>query len=214
MASQPFHRRVRCSAFSLVEVLVTLAIIAILVAMTVPSVMGTMRAYELNATGELVINQLNLARQAALSNSHLVQVRFYRLPDFNQPPTAGRTVFRAMQSFTEGDPTTTGTPVLTPLSKPVFFPQTVVILTGNVSPLLSASPTAAGSADPMLPVYVQNYDYSAFHYRPDGSTDLTSLTAALTVVEENDKVIASGLPANYQTLQVDPTIGTVRIFRP
>jgi uncharacterized protein (TIGR02596 family) len=205
-------------AFTLVEMLVTLAIMALLVAIAAPAFMGTMRSYQLTSGGELVINQLNLARQAALSSSHLVQVRFYRLPDYEQAPTSAPAVYRAMQCFTEGDPGSTGTPALTAVTRPIFFPAPVIISTvssPNVSSLLSPSPTAAASSDLVLPVYGSNYAYSAFHFRPDGSTDLAVGSSVVTLVLENDKAAAaSGLPNNYQTLQIDPAIGTVRRFQP
>jgi uncharacterized protein (TIGR02596 family) len=201
--------------------LVTLAIMALLVAIAAPAFMGTMRSYQLTSAGELVINQLNLARQAALSSSHLVQVRFYRLPDYEQAPTSALAVYRAMQCFTEGDPGATGTPALTAVTRPTFFPAPVIISavsSPNVSSLLTSPPiqlTSPTSADPSLALYGNNYAYLAFHFRPDGSTDLTTGATVVTLVLENDKAAAaSGLPNNYQTLQIDPAIGTVRRFQP
>ncbi len=210
-------------AFTLVEMLVVLAIIVIVSALAIPMIQGTTRAYQLNATGQAMINQLTLARQNALSSSHLVEVRFYQLPDYNQPSTGSPSVYRAMQCLTEGDPTASGSITLTALSKPFLFPVPVVLSTttspNNVSPLLSAAPTPPSSTDPLLPNYGSNYKYSAFHFKPDGSTDLTNSSAgtpqnSITLVLENDKAGASGLPANYETLQIDPVIGSVRRFLP
>ena len=204
-------------SFSLIELLVVLAIAGILATLAIPSITGMTRSYQLNATSDLVINQLALARQAALSNSRLVQVRLYYLPDYGQDPAGTRTVYRAIQSFTEGDPPPTGTPALTAVTKTIFFPAPVVLSTSaspNLSPLLPATPWAPVSSDPNLPVYGNNYGYAYFHFKPDGSTDLGTGTNSMTLIMENDSSASAGLPHNYRTIQIDPAIGTARRFSP
>ncbi|MEJ0000338.1 MAG: Verru_Chthon cassette protein D [Verrucomicrobiota bacterium] len=212
-----FRSPPRCRGFSLVELLVVLAIVAILVGLAAPSVIGTSRSLRLNATSDMLINQLNLARQAALSNAHLVQVRFYRLPDYNQDPTSTPAVYRGVQCFIEGNPAASGSPALTPLTKVNLFPSPIIVstvATPNVSPLFSASPSTPSPTDPPLPVYGSNYTYFSFHYRPNGTTDLTSGSNSFTLVLENDGAAAVGLPANYRTIQIDPALGTARRFSP
>ena len=59
-----------------------------------------------------------------------------------------------------------------------------------------------------------NYKYLAFRFRPDGSTDLQPGSNSITLMLENQPVVANGLPKNFQTLQIDPTMGGVRGFRP
>jgi uncharacterized protein (TIGR02596 family) len=216
MRFRHFHRR-HSPSFSLIELLVVLAVAGILATLAIPGIMSMTRSYQLNATSDLVINQLALARQAALSNSRLVQVRFYHLPDYQQDPAGNKTVYRAIQSFTEGDPPLTGTPALTAVTKPIFFPAPVVLSTitaPNLSPLLPASPTTAGSSDPTLPTYGNNYDYASFHFKPDGSTDLGMGTNSVTLIMENDPSASAGLPNNYRTIQIDPAIGTAHRFSP
>ena len=203
--------------FSLIELLVVLAIAGVLATLAIPTITGMMRSYQLNAASDLIMNQLAMARQAALSQSHLVQVRFYYLPDYGQAPSGNKTVYRAIQSFTEGDPPATGSPTLTAVTKIIFFPAPVVLSTNaspNLSPLLPASPTAAGSSDPSLPTYGNNYDYVSFHYKPDGSTDLVTGNNSATLIMENDPSASAGLPNNYRTIQIDPAIGTARRFSP
>ena len=210
----------RAQGFSLVELLVVLVITALLMSLAIPGVVGLTRGYQLTATSDLLLNQLSLARQAALSNSHLVQVRIYHLPDYNAAPTSSRTTYRAIQCFTEGDPAATGTPPLTPLTKTVFFPAPVIISTvtsPNLSPLLTGTTgtlTSAGASAPVLAVYGSNYDYVSFHFKPNGTTDLTTTANSLTLVLENDDAAATGLPHNYRTIEIDPAVGTSRSFAP
>jgi len=207
--------RVHVKAFTLIEMLVVLAIALILGALALPAFQGSSRAYELDATGQLLVSQLSQARQNSLTSNHLVQVRLYQLPDYNQSPNGTITVYRGIQCFSEGDPAANGTVTLTALSKPIFFPAPVIISSSSsVSPLLPTAASSPTSTDPSLPLYQNNYRYTSFHFKPDGSTDLTSSNKALSLVLENDKPGTSGLPANYQTLQIDPVIGTIRRFLP
>ena len=212
-------KRRHASGFSLVEVLVVLAIIAILTAAAVPAISSTMRAYQLETTSQTVVNQLSLARQNALSINQCVEVRFYYLPDYNQPVSATPAVYRAMQCFSQGAPNASGTSVLTPLTKPCFFPAPIIVsmaISPNpVSPLLSTSPATPATTDLSLPVYGSNYRYSSFQFKPNGSAgSLSSTSNSMTLVIQNDALGSTGLPKNYVTLQVDPLVGTVRAFRP
>jgi uncharacterized protein (TIGR02596 family) len=215
--TSPSSKSTFSPGFSLLELLVVLTVTAILIGLAVPGISSMNRGYQLSATGDLLVAQLNLARQAALSNGHLVQVRLYHLPDYNSAPSASRTTFRGIQCFLEGDPIASGTPPLTPLTKPVFFAAPVIISTVTspiLSPLLSSTMYTATTTDPTLPLYGSSYDYCSFHFRPNGTTDLGTSANSVTLVMENDKSAATGLPNNYRTVQIDPAVGTSRSFAP
>jgi uncharacterized protein (TIGR02596 family) len=207
------YPRIRSSAFTLVELLVVLAIMAILAFLALPAISGMMRSYRLDSTGQTVINQLVLARQTALSQAHAVQVRFYQLPDYNQSSTATPAIYRAIQCFLESDPTATATTV-TPITKPFFFQAPIVILNDTTkSTLLGLSPLAADPLNP-LPVYQSNYKYEVFRFTPSSEIDPLNTQICLTLVVENASPLSSGLPANFQTIQINPQNGTIRSFRP
>jgi uncharacterized protein (TIGR02596 family) len=221
MHAFPFQSLRRSRAFTLIEVLVVLAIMAIISSLALPAINNAFRSYQLDSTGQIMVNQLSLARQTALSRGHAVQVRFYLLPDYNTPTTGAPSVYRGMQSLIESDPVQSSSDSVsvatTPLVKPVFFQAPVIISSvmtpTSVSPLLPATATAADTTNP-LPVYGLNYKYVLFHFKPDGSTDLTSPANSLSLVLENDRTAAGGLPANFQTISIDPLNGAVRGFRP
>ncbi len=217
----PYGKYPGCTkAFSLIELLVVLAIIAILIGISAPSISGVMRGYQLETAGQVVVNQLTLARQTALSGNRAVQVWFYQLPDNNQPFSATPTVYRAMQAFAEGDPVSAGSSALKAITKPVFLPSPVIFSTtlspNAVSPLLtSVTATSGNGSAVVLPGYQQNFNYVVLRFKSNGSTNLDSASSNLTMVVENDKADTStGLPRNYRTLSIDPIIGTVRTYRP
>jgi uncharacterized protein (TIGR02596 family) len=222
MPTSSFRPRFRSGAgFTLVELLVVLAIVAILAAASLPSVNGVMRSYQLETTAQGVVNQLTLARQTARTEGYAVQVRLYELPDSNQSATSSPTVYRAMQAFLESAPSASGTVTITPVTKPFIFQTGVVFLNdpSKTSTILGLTgTTASSSSDPVLPNYQSNYAYKIFRFLPSGQTDLpanlTSSTYCLSVVQETAPLTSSGLPANFQTIQIDGINGNIRSFRP
>lgn len=60
------------SAFSLVELLVTIAVLAVLMSASLPALMGSRRSSELTQAGNLVADAVSLARQTALSKNTFV----------------------------------------------------------------------------------------------------------------------------------------------
>ena len=207
-------------AFTLLELLVVVAIMTIVASLCVPAVVTMMRGYALNASGDSVVNQLVLARQTALEKGHAVEARFFLMPNYNQPFTSGTlAVYRGMQCFLEGDPvvSTTGsasTPT-TAVSNALYFSSPVVILNNTSQSTLLGSPLLA--ADPAQPLgaYRSNYKYIVFRFTPDGRTDLPDTLACVTLVIQQDRINSStGLPANFQTIQIDPVTGAVRNFHP
>ena len=69
------------AAFTLVEMLVVMAIIILLTALVAPSMSGIMRGSQLSQGGQMLQDQLALLRQQALSKDRKVEVRLYRFAD-------------------------------------------------------------------------------------------------------------------------------------
>jgi prepilin-type N-terminal cleavage/methylation domain-containing protein len=69
--------------FTLIEVLMVVAIAATLTATTIPAIFGAMRQYELNSSVQMVGTAIRNARYAAVTKNRTVRVRF-NCPAANQ----------------------------------------------------------------------------------------------------------------------------------
>lgn len=208
--------------FTLVELLVVLAILGVIAVFIVPASNSVLRGSQLSQGGQMVNDQLALARQIAVSSNHSVEVRFYRYADPLMPgetagsPTTGR--YRALQVFQILD-----AGAASPLGKIMTVPPSIIIDSGpTLSSILTLTKTwNAPQGDPQtnLPNGVgTNYNCSAFRFLPDGSTNLTPPTGQwfVTLHNINDKDGITSPPAgfNFFTVQVDATNGHLKTYRP
>jgi len=206
--------------FSLVELLVVIAIAAILAALSAPAIMGVLRSSSLTTGGANLSGQLNAARQYAMSRNCQVEFRFYQLPDPTTPSATTPSVFRAFQSLMV--PASGPTDIA--ITKVTFLPNQVALMSNAVySSLLaigaSGSPTyVAGTTanTPLGPYPPNSYNYYAFHFNPDGSTDLNPNSAQAWFVSLVNLPLQSStsLPANFITLQINALSGRVSNYRP
>lgn len=217
----------RRRAFSLVELVIVIAVIVIIAAFTLPAMNTVLRGSHLSQGSGMLVGQLNIARQQALSRNRIVEVRFYRYADPEVPgenvadPSTGK--FRAMQLF---EVTSIGTGIALPLDKVQVLPGTVVFAYSDSQGLSSLldkptgdAPKRPGIDDPAAPKLPRgvdyNYEYVAFRFNPDGSTNRTPTAKwYITIVNANDKITAAVPPPNFFTVQVDPVSGTIRTYRP
>jgi len=216
MISYP-SRRDRKSGFTLIELLAVVSIMALIIALVAPAFNSIGKASSLTNGANMVMDQMNLARQSALAQSRLVEMRFYYLPGPADGTTA--TAYRAVRTFVYD---ATGSKA-TPMSGVKSLPSGIIMVSGSTfSTLLVAgqggnAPTTGTENLPSM----SNVTYMAFQFRPSGSTNLNPNGASggdkwfVSFKTETDRAPNNTRPAvNFITAQLDPVSGRVRVFRP
>ncbi|XHR31167.1 MAG: Verru_Chthon cassette protein D [Chthoniobacteraceae bacterium] len=203
--------------FTLVELLVVMAILGLTVALISPAVRGLMQGSQLTQAGSKVTGFLGLARQTAISQNSCVEVRFYNCGD----PLAGGSGdswhIRAMQSFLVQD-----SGAVAVLGKVQYLPDTAILDGGSTLSSIFDSSKRVYNASPTLaiPRISKSYGYYALQFRPDGSTNLSPTISGssqlwfmtLHSTRDGDKLTTP--PPNFWTIQIDSINGTATSYRP
>ncbi|MEP6671090.1 MAG: Verru_Chthon cassette protein D [Chthoniobacter sp.] len=229
----------RIRAFSLIELMVVIFIIGIIAAFVVPAMPTILRGSQIAQGSQVLADQLNLARQYALSKNHPVEVRLIRFADpevpgevLNGVSTPSNGAYRAIQILETLDTVdqSTGDFVRLPIDKPQLLPQAVVLNKSRLSTVINdagsfpttPSQSTAGTKDPELPRNIsRNYDFVWFRFMPDGSTNLPARSNSdpngawfITLLNMNDPTTGNTPPPNFFTIQIDPVSGSMKQFRP
>jgi uncharacterized protein (TIGR02596 family) len=204
------------SAFSMVELLIVIAIITVMASLMGPTLNSALRGTALTQATDKVIGVLSLAHQTALTKAQTVEVRFYSYVDPETPGDTGQG--HAIQALAIDD---SGAP--TPLMKAQSLPQTVVMTTNSfngqsASTLLGITNSSSSNSIPRVGT---NYTCASFRFYRSGATDLANSSQGtnawgVTLVNAADLLGAKGskLPLNYATVVVDPFNGSLKTYRP
>lgn len=203
----------KLSAFSLLELLIVIAILGLLAVITVPALSSAMQGIKITQGTQLLLDQFTLARQLAVSKNRAVETRLYSYADPSIPGSSKS--YRGVQNFELLDDGTAK-----PLDKMVRLPSELILdSSASLSPLLSASRAkqwTATDTQTRLPDIGTSYDTRAIVFRPNGYTDLAvgGQTWFVTLHTANAGDNLSALPPNFSVIQIDPWTGRTSIFRP
>jgi uncharacterized protein (TIGR02596 family) len=185
--------------FTIVELLIVVAIMGILMVLTLPAVSSLMQSSDLTRAGQMLADQVNLARQMASAQNTVTEVRLIKLP--------GRSGYNAIQIWKADS---TGTPkAARPLAR---LPQAVAISenpthSAAISSLTPGTMPAGGAA--------ANAAYVALQIRPSGFvTPVLGMNNLFFTVMSETKLANAGLPPNYFLLQINPLTGAPLVYRP
>jgi prepilin-type N-terminal cleavage/methylation domain-containing protein len=180
--------------FSLVELLLVMALIGILSVLTVPAISAIRGGHVVTQEGQLLNDQINLARQMALSRSRETELRL-----ISYPGPAGDSWAVQICESESGKP----------LHRLIKLEDNVVIgPSSELSPLLQ-NLESSNASYPRLAS--GTCEYRALKFRPNGRVKgkFPAREDYLTVHLRNDPT-----PSNYFTLQIQSLSGRIVVHRP
>jgi uncharacterized protein (TIGR02596 family) len=210
---RPFHPASWRHAFTLVEMLVVMAIIAILVAIAMPATSSFLEGNNLDSAAHQVADQINLAHQFSSSLNVTVELRLFKL---SGAPTAGYTALQL------GTYNSSGT--WTPVSRPSYLPpQLVISPSATVSTALSAPEFSTVRTMGANNGLLSSATYVFFDFRPSGvvtpvlnavaATNMSNY-ALVVLPARYASVTTLGTVKNYAIVQINPVTATPLVYRP
>jgi uncharacterized protein (TIGR02596 family) len=213
--TSPFAATARLArhAFTLIEMITVITIVAALMVIATPYLVGTIQANRLTSAGESLMFRIARLQQIVATTGKSAELRFYK---FEHEGVMG---YHAYQLYAHSE----ATGELTALENPVYLKgDNIGFVEGTLSPLLD--PAAHGTTTGAWPRPAEDEpfksmaaEYVRVAFYPDGSTSLTVplRTSYLTLAGDNDITEgASAAPSNYYTIQLDPVTGRAKSYRP
>lgn len=214
----PTRRRPR--GFTLIELIIVVAIMAILLTLAVSQASGGMEGMKMRQALETTRTAMEHARQVAITTNQSVMFRFYEMTDEFGTPAWRTMEFGLARAVTDpsdpeySPPGASYEPVFQRMGSLERLPAGIHIHPSSTYSTLVSDDTALLRGTDTSPEDGRARKYVAFVYQPDGRCALPADKSwTITLVKEKD-TSASGLPANYATIQLDPRTARVRTYRP
>lgn len=191
--------------------LVVITIVTVLLSMAANTAQEVVEANQLTTAGEMVTDELRLARQTARSRDRVVEVRFFKRSGASS--FGGEPIVDSFQVYMFDQDNATATP----LGEIRNLPGSVKVSeNADLSTLMTENRIKNDwkTGDEQVPLSDGNTEYTAYRVRflPDGRTDLdTQKIWFLTLHGRNAR---ESPPSNYVTVQIKPARGNVRSFWP
>ncbi|MCB1276480.1 Verru_Chthon cassette protein D [Prosthecobacter sp.] len=209
---QNLRRRVHRSAstgFSLVEIVVVVAIVALIFTFATPYTLAAIQSASISSAGDSLMLKLSQAQQRALTDNKPTGVDFFFYTK------DGITGCHAIQLI-RYDPATNQA---TSIEEPVYWGEgRVVLVQGALSPMFASNvPASSTGSATRAPFKDLEATFNRIIFYPNGSTNLRVplRNAYLTLVSINNyKEELADAPPNYYTVQLDPVTGRAHSYRP
>lgn len=188
--------------FTLTELLLVVAIMVVLMSVTLPAFTSIAMGTNLSRAGQLIGDQISLARQEAMTRNRDVRVQFFPNLVKGGVTNYGVQIFR-VEEGTDGEQ-------LIPASRMVLLPAGLRV-NDNLSPLTKADAALSGSMTNVA--QYGTVQSSGFKFRPNGAPG-SAVNAAnnfLTLQRSGDP---GDQPDNFYTIQINPVTGKVTVYRP
>ena len=231
MNSAP-HLRFR-SAFTLIETLVVVSIIVLILALTGPSILGTLQGSKLSSAGDTIVGILSEAQQMAQAQNAPVEVRFFK---YTTPMNTTES-YRSVMLLRVTTPTSASGEIseeFVPIGDVQRIPDGVVIVNDEetLSPLLEGEGFRDIKSNDSDLGYagVTDATYNAIRFMTDGSCRKVSQTSGgvaslgypplnqscITLCGDTgqQEITEQNLPQNFYCIQIDPYTGKIRTYRP
>jgi len=194
-----FDRTFYCRArkgFSLIEILMVIVVLSIVAALTLPAISGMQRSYELSKASALVRDNLQLARQLAITRNSQIVASICKVQDA-QGSESFNTILISRVNDSGG---------IEDILKPVRLPEGICIVEDDEWSSLMNAPSAN--------VVFRSGTVPArqIGFKANGSTTLAaSSNWFLTLYFQRDGSVPG---PNFSTLAMDPVTGRVFVYQP
>lgn len=200
------------AAFTLIELLIVITICGLLLALAVPATNSILSAHQVTTGTQMVVDEISLARQVAITRNRMVEVRFYDFASADRGDAVTPEV-SAFESVVYDETNVKATP----LAAVQHLPGGVLIskeaaLSSLLGPTRKKTNWTADDPKRDLPRGIgSSYEAYVLRFRPDGSTDLGAGSWFLTLHGSRE---GGSPPPNHAALQIDPHNGSLRLYRP